>query len=219
MDSVLYIIIAVVSIVIAVVGFLFAWNYKKQIKEMDAIKEAEVKKSIERADEILNEHKQKAKKFLPLIKDFVFDYSHITDSGTIAHVFHYLDKYTMIIWETNDNPFGFEVSIHSLREKKSLLLADGKDIVSNPIIFAALKNLSGFIAQIRIKGNGESNAYQQGNLDGYKSGYVAGYLRGWENNLQKIVKFPNEKEMLDDLAVAAEKLEKNKKKNLDNSKI
>lgn len=219
MDSILYIIIAIVAIIIAIVGGLFAWNYKKQIKEMDEAREAEIKKNIKKADEILNEHKQKAKEFLPLIKDFIFDYSHITESGTVVHVFNYLDKYTMVIWETNNNPFGFEVSIHSIKDnKKSLVLADGKDIVSNPIIFAALKNFSEFIAKIRIKGNGESNAYQQGNLDGYKSGYVAGYLRGWENNLQKVWNFPNEKEMIDDLAVAAEKIEKNKKKNLDNSK-
>ena len=133
MDSILYIIIVIVAVVIVAVVIyivgLLAWDNKK-------------------AGEFLNEHNQKAREFLPLIKDFVFGYSHITNSGSIVHVFHYLDKYTMAIWETNDYPFGFEVSIHSVKDNnKTLVLADGKDKVTNPIIFAALKNLSGFIAQ------------------------------------------------------------------------
>jgi hypothetical protein len=179
------------------------------VEEVKELSEAE-KKVIELQNAIKVEE-DKQKKFLndnfKKIQNFVYDFSNETPKGSICHLFHYKNLYTLALWQYDDD---FEVSIHSMN-KKGVVLVNKNYIgeeLHRKLLTETLLNLGKFITRIKLDGHNKDNSYKQGTLEGYRSGYIAGYLRGQEQYLKNEFGIPDDDTMLQDLARASEKLKK-----------
>lgn len=217
MDIIIYIIIGILVIGAGIYTYtivhkkkLFTNNEQEEpiVEEVKELSEAE-KKVIELQNAIKAEE-DKQKKFLndnfKKIQNFVYDFSNETANGSICHLFHYKNLYTLALWQYDDD---FEVSIHSLTKKEVLVNKNyiGEEL-HRKLLTETLLNLGKFITRIKLDGHNKDNSYKQGTLEGYRSGYIAGYLRGQEQYLKNEFGIPDEDTMLQDLARASEKLKK-----------
>lgn len=218
MNIIIYIIIGI--LVIGVGIYTYTIVHKKKMftnneqdvettdEEVKELSEAE-KKIIELQNAIKAEE-DKEKKFLndnfKKIQNFVYDFSNETPKGSICHLFHYNNLYTLALWQYDDD---FEVSIHSMSKKEVLVnkIYIGEEL-HRKLLTETLLNLGKFITRIKLDGHNKDNSYKQGTLEGYRSGYIAGYLRGQEQYLKNEFGIPDEDTMLQDLARATEKLKK-----------
>jgi len=167
--------------------------------------EAKIAKAQEELQAYYHQQKQLYDLYSPLVKDLVYDYSIVREDGVKAHLFHYEDKFTYILWQNED---GFEVSVHDMKDKSGLYYAyqETKDEFGKKFIMEVIDALTTFVAKIRLNGHGETNSLKEGEMNGYQSGYVAGYLRGQIDSINSAWELPEKDERLNDLKSVPNKI-------------
>lgn len=161
--------------------------------------EAKIAKAQEELQAYYHQQKQLYDLYSPLVKDLVYDYSIVREDDTIAHLFHYSDKYVFILWHGEDKLF--EVSVHDMKNKNGLYYAyyETKDEYGKKFTMEVVNVLATFVAKIRLNGHGETNSLKEGAMSGYQSGYVAGYIKGQEDSIAGKWEMPSKDERLNDL--------------------